>query len=168
MVVDAVARRPFEVADDVAQASVGDITAAATPRAHDVVVVGRLARDVRMVAARQVEPLHRAKTGEDVKRAEDRGPPDPEPPRARLGHQVRRGEMGGLIGDQPGDGLSGLRQAIPVTLKGDEEWIGIDHAWTIAADGLLVETESQIDGVVARTAPAGPSSGWNPLQGRAD
>jgi hypothetical protein len=127
VVVDAVAGRSFEVTDDVAKAGIRDIAAAAASRANDMVVVGHLARDVCVVAARQVEPLHGTKAGEDVQGPEDRRPPDPEPLQARLGDQVRRREMGGLIGDQLGDGPPRLRQAVALTFEGDEQGIGSDH-----------------------------------------
>ncbi len=145
VVVDAIAGRPLEVADDVAKAGVRDIAATAASRTNDVVVMGRFASDVGVVAAWQIEPLDRAEAGEDVQGSEDRGAPDPEPLRARLGHQVGRGEMGRLIGDQSSNGAPGLRQAVALAFERDEERIGIDHGRTIPVATGFVETESQVD-----------------------
>jgi hypothetical protein len=167
VVVDAIAGRPLEVTDNVAKAGVRDIAAAAAARANDVMVVGRLARDVGVVAARQVEPLHGAEAGEDVQGPEDGRPPDPEALRARLGDQIRRREMGPLLRDQLGDRPPRLRQAVALTFEGDEQGIGSEHGRTIAGDAGFVDTESQV-ATVGRTVPSGPSSGWNPHQNRAD
>ncbi len=69
-----------------------------------MVVVDRVARDVRVLTAGQVESLHGAKPDQDVERAEDRGPPDAEPAAPRVIDEVGRGEVPLAIGDQVRDG----------------------------------------------------------------
>ena len=58
-----------------------------------MVVVCRLARDVGVLARRQVEALDGAQIDQDVECPEDRRPADPEPPSARIRDEVGRGEM---------------------------------------------------------------------------
>ena len=95
--------------------------------ADDVVVVGGLAADVRVLAARQVDPLHDAQLAERVDRPEDRRPPDPEPPGAGVGEDVRRGERAVAVGDQAGHRPPRVRQPEACPVQGVEQWRRVSH-----------------------------------------
>ena len=100
MLVDAEPGPPRDLADHRAQAGILDLRRAAAARAHDVVVVGRGAAHVGVLAARQVDPLDGAELGQDVERPEDRRAADPEVPDPRLVDEVGRREVARLGADQ--------------------------------------------------------------------
>jgi hypothetical protein len=66
VLVDAVARAPGDFKDDGPQPFVRDVRHPPAARADHVVVMERLADHVRMLAARQVDPLDRTELDEDV------------------------------------------------------------------------------------------------------
>ena len=78
MVVDPEAGLARDVLDDRAQAGVVDLGRPPAARADDVVVVGRLAADVGVLAGREVETFDGADLLEELERAEDGGAPDAE------------------------------------------------------------------------------------------
>ena len=80
--------------------------------ADGVVVVDRVAGDVGVVAARQVDALHEAQRREQVERPEDRRPADVQPAPPGVLDQLGRGEVPVSCGDQPGDGAARLGQPV--------------------------------------------------------
>ena len=60
----------------------------------------RLARDVGVLAGRQIESLERLDLGQQVERPKDRRSPNADVLPARLGHQLGRGEVAALLADQ--------------------------------------------------------------------
>ena len=76
MIVDPEPGLPGDIADDGAQTGVVDLGGPPAARADDVVVVGRLASDVRVLASREVETFDGADPLQELERAEDRGAPD--------------------------------------------------------------------------------------------
>ena len=89
-----------------AEAEVADLDGATAPAADHVVVMGRTARHVGVLAGRQVDPLEGPASCEELDRAEDRRSADPQPPASRVGDQVGRRE-------RPVAGLDQLDQGAP-------------------------------------------------------
>lgn len=79
MSVDHVPGPPGDITHDGSQARVIDVFGAPAPGAHDVMMVAWLARDVRVLACRKVDPLHELELGEDVERPKDGRSPDARP-----------------------------------------------------------------------------------------
>jgi len=113
VVVDAVTRPLFDLADDGSPASVIDVTAGAASRADDVVVMDGLAGDVGVLAGRQVEAFDGMEVDQDVEGAEDRRSTDAEAPRAHVRDEVGRCEMPLARGDQLGDRAACVGQPVP-------------------------------------------------------
>ena len=88
--VDAEAGPPLDRPDDVADPAVVDLGRPPASLADDVVVVGRFAPDVGVLAVRQVEPLDDVQLAERVQGPEHRRPPDPQPPDVRRRPADRR------------------------------------------------------------------------------
>lgn len=105
-----------------------DVVGAATAGADDVVVVDGFARDVGVLARRQVEPLDDAKVLEQIERPEDRGPSDPEAPGPSVGDQVGGGEVPGPVGDQLGHGTAGSGDPVSGMVECAEERALFGHA----------------------------------------
>ena len=93
---------------------------------HDVVVVGRLAADVGMLAGREVEAFDGADLLEELERAEDGGAPDGGTALLGRGDQLGGGEVAVLLGDQRGQRPAGLRHAVAGAVEGgdDRGWVG--------------------------------------------
>lgn len=100
MLVDAIAGLQFDVADDRPKSGVVGVTTSPAPRTDDVMVVHGFAHDVRVLAARKVQPFHGSKLGQDVERPKDRGPSDPEATGSRVIDKVRCREVPLATGDQ--------------------------------------------------------------------
>ena len=71
MAVDAVAGLALHLHQDCLDTGVFDFGLAAAHRAHDVVVMHRLARHICVLAIGQVEPFEEPQLGEQVERPED-------------------------------------------------------------------------------------------------
>jgi hypothetical protein len=127
MLVDAEPGPYRDLADDCPQASVLDLGAPAAPGADHVMMVVGVAADVRVLTAREIDPLDRPKLGQDVERPEDGRASDPETPRARLGHEARRREVAWLIGDQLSDCPARFSEAIAGSLERDQQGRVVDH-----------------------------------------
>lgn len=103
MGIDSEARALGDLAHDRAKAGVVDVPVPATDRADDMVVMDGLARDIRVIAARQVDTLDRPQFGQDVERPEDGGATDAQATRVRVGDKVGRGEVAIASSDQAHD-----------------------------------------------------------------
>ena len=125
--VDAIPGPPTDLADHRLEAGVADIGGPPTARAHDVVVVGRLAGDVGVLARRQVEALHGAEFLEQVERAEDRRPADPEPSAPGVGDEVCRGERPRTRRDEFRDDPPRSGHPVPRVVEGRHERLGGCH-----------------------------------------
>ena len=125
VVVDAIARPPGDVLDDRAKARVGDRIAPTAARADDVVVVGRLAADVGVLAGGQVEPLDRTELLQHLERAEDGRPADAEMLAARRFDQLGGGEVAVAVRDEGCDGAPRSGQAVAgvVERRDDRRWV---------------------------------------------
>jgi len=100
VVIDAITRPTGDLAHDVAQAGVVDLVRATAPRTDDVVVMRRLAADVGVLAARQVEPLDDAQLREDFEGPKDGRPTDARAASPGSGDQLGRGEVAVTVRDQ--------------------------------------------------------------------
>jgi hypothetical protein len=127
VVIDAEARSARDLAGHGAHAAVLDIDRMATAGADHVVVVDRLAGDVRVLTAGQVEALHHAHPGEELERAKDGRPPDAETPAPGIVDQVGSREVAFPIGDELGHASARLGDAEPGPVKGDDERLRISH-----------------------------------------
>ena len=133
-----------------------------------MVVVGRRAADIRVLAARQVEPFDDAQLGEDLERAEDRRPSDPEATAPSLAHEIGRREMADLVGDELGDGAPRRRQAVPGAIEGHEErfWIShrADHSTNLDRVSIRRLRQVLLTAPQRRTyvVPTGPSARVDP------
>ena len=99
--------------------------------------------DVRVLAARQVEPFDDAQLGEDLERPEDRRPADPEAAAASLAHEVGRREMAVLVGDELGDRATRRRQAVAGASRDTRSGSGSPIAPTIAQSGLSLNKNAR-------------------------
>jgi hypothetical protein len=88
MVVDPVSRPSRDLARDGAQTEVADLDGAVTAGADHVVVVGRNAGHVGVLAGGAIEAFHGPHAQQQVDRAEDRRPPDAQAAGSNLGDQV--------------------------------------------------------------------------------
>lgn len=143
MIVDPVPGAPGDVAYDGAQAGVVDVLAPATARAHDMVVVARLAGHVGVLAGRQVDAFDEVEVGQHLQGPEDGRAPDGEATLTGRIDEIRRREVTGAIGDQLRDRAPWLRHPVITAVQGGKEGEGIDHGGRIAGIRALVETESQ-------------------------
>jgi hypothetical protein len=119
--VDAEPRPALHGPHDVADAAVVDLGRAAAALAHDVVVVGRLATDVGVLAVRQVEALDHVQLVERVQGTEDRRPADPEASVTGVGEDVGRGEGPVTFGDERGHVAASIGQAEASGVKGGKQ-----------------------------------------------
>lgn len=117
MGVDPVSRALTDRVDDGPQTGVVDVGGSAARRADDVVMVGWLAADVRVLAGRQVEPLDDAQLEEQVERPKDRRPTDREVTLPCIGGEVGRGEVALAAGDQLRNGTPRLGQPMAGTIE---------------------------------------------------
>ena len=88
-----------------------------------MVVAGRLAGHVGVLAGRQVQALQDAQLREQVQRPEDRGPADAQAARPGVIDEVRRGEVALAGHDQLRHGTAWPGQAVPGAVqRGDERF----------------------------------------------
>ena len=118
-----------------------------------MVVVGGLAGHEGMAARRQVHALDEAEVGQDVERAEQGRPGDPEPSPARLHEQVLGGEMRTPARDEPGERTAGTGQPVAGTIQRGDDGPGIKHARMLGQ----IETQSQYVWVRGAGASRQPS-----------
>ena len=94
-------------------------------------VVNRLALDVGMVAAREVNPLNRIELGEQLECPEDRSAPDVETPFPGIVDEVCCCEMTASIGDQPGHDPARLGESVAGSIQHIHDRRVVGHAPTI-------------------------------------
>jgi hypothetical protein len=85
--VDLEAGSALHLCRHVIEAGIVDLGDLAADPADDVVVMGRPAGNVGVLAGRQVDALEHVQLGQQVERPEDRRAADLEPPGARVGEQ---------------------------------------------------------------------------------
>jgi hypothetical protein len=114
----------LDLFDGGSQPEVGHVRDGATALADDVVVVLRLARDVGVVAAGQVDALEDVKLGEKVQGPEDGGATDAQILGAGVGEQVVRREVPVARRHELGHGAAWLGEAVAGFVEGRHEWFG--------------------------------------------
>ena len=87
----------------------------------------RIAADVGVLAVGQVHPLDEAEVREDVERAEDRRPADPEPAATSVRLQVGGREVALASGDEPRDRAARLGQPVAGVVEGGDQRLGLRH-----------------------------------------
>ena len=85
-------------------------------------VVAGLAGDVGMVATGQVNALDRSQLDEHLKGPEHRRPANAQPPRPRIGEQVRGREVAVPSGDEVRHGAPGPGQPVAGSAEGEFGW----------------------------------------------
>jgi hypothetical protein len=94
---------PCDLVDQSGQFAVGDVFAPPAGRADKVVVMFvRVAHDIRVGAAREIQPLHDAQVREQIKGAEDRCPADVHPLATAAFQQIGGGEVASGSRNEPG------------------------------------------------------------------
>src|SRR5690349_9988355 len=91
---------PLDRPDDVADPAIVDLGRAPAVLADHVVVMGRLAGDVGVVAVREVDPLDDVELHERVNRPEDGRPPDAQAAGLRVREEVGGGKRALAARDQ--------------------------------------------------------------------
>jgi hypothetical protein len=107
-----------------------------------MMVMSRRAWHICMLTGRQVEPFHDPELGQQIQRAEERGPTDAESSAPRGGLELGRGEVAAVLGDQICDGTARPGQAIAAGIERLHDWIGRNHPKTIPTINAVVEIES--------------------------
>jgi hypothetical protein len=136
---DAVAAPSRDLLEDASHPAVAHVGRLAALGADDVVMMGRIAGDERVLAGWQVQALDNSELGEDVEGAEHGGAADPEPLPSRCGHELLGGEMAAALADQAGEAPPRFGDAVPRPVEGGNDRVGCRHA----GDGITIETESQ-------------------------
>lgn len=122
MGIDPIAALGGDAADDAREAGVVDIGGSSALAAdHVVMMVGRLACDVRVIARRQVDPLDRPDAFEGLERPEDRRPSDRRPAPHPIVNEIGGREMALAAGDEVGDRASRAGQAISGPIQGAKQ-----------------------------------------------
>ena len=98
--IDAVAGPPCHLENHGAQPFIGDVGHPPAARADDVVVVERLADDVGVLSARQIDSLDRVQLDEDIQRPEHGRPAHSEATGSRVRNQVGGSEVALVLGNQ--------------------------------------------------------------------
>jgi hypothetical protein len=100
--VDDVARTCLNLAGDRVDPAVFDLRAPSAALADDVVMVGRLANDVRVLTVRKVKALDETELLEQLQSSEDGRATDTQAASFRLAHEVERSEMVPSLSDHLG------------------------------------------------------------------
>ena len=143
--VDAEPGQALDLGDGVVEARVGDLGRPPAARADDVMVMRAGARDVGMIATREIEPLHHAELDEQIQGAEQGRPTHAEAPVAGDRRQLGRREVPVVGGDQVGERQRrGAVSRYPASSSAANDRVGVEHR----RDGRraaerFVETESQ-------------------------
>jgi hypothetical protein len=125
--LDGVAASPRDLGDHAGKAAVLDSRRPTAARTDDVVVVGGRARDVRVLAGREIEALDNVKLRQEIERPEERRPTDPESPAARGRLELGRGEVAVVFGDEIGDREARRGKPIAGSLERIDDGIGWVH-----------------------------------------
>jgi hypothetical protein len=127
MGVDDVARPCLDLAGDRFDPAVFDLGAPTTSLADHVMMVSRLADDVRVLPAGEVEALDEAELLEQLEGAEDRCPADAQPASFRLTDEIKRGEMVAALRDHLGNDAPRLGHVVAGFVQGVRERKWITH-----------------------------------------
>ncbi len=125
--LDDVARMSSHLIDHVLEAVILRLVGPAAPRADDVVVMGRFAWNIGVLAGRQIQALQDLQVREQVKCAEDGGPTDAQATVARLIYQVRRREVAVTLLDQLRDGATGFGEPVSGLIECRHERLWFSH-----------------------------------------
>ena len=128
MFVDPIAGVPGDLGHDGPQAMIVDVPGPTTTGADDVVMVLRVARDIGVLAGRQVQSFDRLDLDQEVERPEDRRPSEAEAAATRLDDEIRGREVPVLLGDESGDGTPRFRSPVAGLLKRSKDGRGVHHA----------------------------------------
>jgi hypothetical protein len=127
--LDAIAGPSGDLARHLAHPAVIDFGRAAAAGADDVMVMlGRLAGDVGVLARRQVEALYETQVREQLQGSEHGRTPDRRAPVRRIVDEVAGREVAGALRDQLGNSAARLRAADAGLREGLHERMDIDHA----------------------------------------
>jgi hypothetical protein len=135
MRLDAVPTAPRDLVDGRRQAEILDLGRAPAPGAHDVVMVGGRACDIRVLAAGQVEALEDAELREEIEGPEECRPADAQSavPCDRL--EIRSGEMAVGLGDQARDSAPWCSEPMAGQVEGAQDGVARDHRQMLAEPG---------------------------------
>src|SRR5437870_1777956 len=100
MRVDLVAGAPPDLPQRHVQVALVDANRAAAARADEMVVMRRLAADVGVLPAGQVDPLDQVEAGQQLQRAEDGRPTEPGALTPRRAQEILGGEVALPLSDQ--------------------------------------------------------------------
>ena len=125
--VDEIARGRFDRAGQRVDPAILDLGITTAPLAHDVVVMGRLAHDVGMLAVRQIEPFDETELLEELQRPKHGRPPHAQPSSLRLREQVERREVPVTLLHEIGDGASGRRDSVAGAIESGAQGIRGAH-----------------------------------------
>ncbi len=118
MCLDLPARVPLDLLDSRRQPLVVDLGHATAHLAHDVVVVMTgFARDVRVLAAGQVDALQQIELGQQVERAKDGGTTDARSADTSILDEVRGSEVAFARGNKVRHSTARLGQSVPGRVK---------------------------------------------------
>jgi hypothetical protein len=126
--VDPVTAPPRDLRHRVCDAAILHFGRAAAARADDVVMVRSGARDVRMLAVREVQALDDVELGEEFEHTEERCPADPEATLASDCFEFGGREVTIVLGDQFGEGTSRSRQPVAAGVERLDDRVGWVHA----------------------------------------
>ena len=129
--IDPVARRLRDGGRHALQAVILDARRPAARRAHDVMVVGGLTGDERMLPGREIEALDNAELGQEVQGPKHGRAVDAQTPAARIREQSLRREVTALLGDESGEGAARRRSTVARLLQDLDDLTRLDHARSI-------------------------------------
>ena len=141
--VDPESALALDLANRDADPGVVDLGRPAAARADHVMMVGRRTRDIGVLAGRQIQALDDAQLDEELERAEQGCPADPEAPVAGGGGELEDREMAVMAGDQVGDRKPRCGQAIAGGIESSNDRIGGIHGIIVPGSRPSVKTQSQ-------------------------
>ena len=128
MGLDRVAASTGDLGDDAGQPAVLDPARPTAARADDVMMVGRRAGHVRMLAARQVQTLDHMKLRQQVERPKEGRPAESEPPATSRRLEIGGREVAVVLRDQIGHGATRSGQPVAGLVKRVDDGIGGCHS----------------------------------------
>jgi hypothetical protein len=137
MRLDAVATAPRDLVDGCRQAEILDLGRAPTPGAHDVVMVGRRAGDICVLAVGQIEALEDAELREEIEGAEQSRPANAQSAVTRDRLEIRGREMSDGFGDQARDRAAWGSQPLAGQIEGAQDGVAGDHSQMLAESGRV-------------------------------
>ena len=118
---------PGDLGDCLRDAAVLRLRRSPAARADHVMVVGPGAGNVRMFAAREVQPLDDPELGQQFESPEEGRPADSDPAVTGEALEIGRREVTRLLRDEIRDGTPGLGQAVAGEVQGSDDRVGVWH-----------------------------------------